>query len=120
MPTAHIEAEKCDIAKKVLMPGDPLRAKYIADNFLTDVKIVNKVSFIFSNFSCNLFDASFDKTIIETLDAIANNTVYIAIIIRDRFAVIPPNNRISASIGVTSNPNNPYNNDFGKFLTKSG
>ena len=43
MPTAHIEAEKDDIAKKVLMPGDPLRAKYIADNFLTDVKIVNKV-----------------------------------------------------------------------------
>ncbi len=43
MPTAHIEAEKNDIAKKVLMPGDPLRAKYIADNFLTDVKIVNKV-----------------------------------------------------------------------------
>ena len=43
MSTAHIEAEKNDIAKKVLMPGDPLRAKYIADNFLIDVKIVNKV-----------------------------------------------------------------------------
>ena len=43
MPTAHIEAKKEDIAKTVLMPGDPLRAKYIADNFLKDVKIVNKV-----------------------------------------------------------------------------
>ncbi|MDO5003623.1 MAG: purine-nucleoside phosphorylase [bacterium] len=43
MPTAHIEAKKEDIAKKVLMPGDPLRCKYIADNFLTDVKIVNNV-----------------------------------------------------------------------------
>ncbi len=43
MPTAHIEAKKEDIAKKVLMPGDPLRCKYIADNFLADVKIVNNV-----------------------------------------------------------------------------
>lgn len=43
MPTTHIEAEQSDIAKIVLMPGDPLRAKYIADNFLKDVKVVNKV-----------------------------------------------------------------------------
>ena len=43
MPPAHIEANKEDIAKKVLLPGDPLRCKYIADNFLTDVKIVNNV-----------------------------------------------------------------------------
>ena len=31
--TPHIEAKKGEIAKTVLMPGDPLRAKYIADNF---------------------------------------------------------------------------------------
>lgn len=43
MATAHIESKKEDIAKTVLMPGDPLRAKYIADNFLTDVKLINKV-----------------------------------------------------------------------------
>ena len=43
MATPHIEAEKGDIAKVVLMPGDPLRAKYIADNFLTDVRVVNNV-----------------------------------------------------------------------------
>lgn len=43
MPTAHIEAREDEIAKKVLMPGDPLRAKYIADHFLDNVKIVNKV-----------------------------------------------------------------------------
>ena len=43
MPTAHIEAKIDDIAKKVLLPGDPLRCKYIAENFLTDVKIVNNV-----------------------------------------------------------------------------
>ncbi len=48
IPTPHIEAKKGEIAKKVLMPGDPLRAKYIADNFLTDVKLVNKVRNMFA------------------------------------------------------------------------
>ena len=43
MPTPHIESNKEDIAKVVLMPGDPLRAKYIATNFLKDYKVVNKV-----------------------------------------------------------------------------
>ena len=41
--TAHIESEKKDIAKKVLMPGDPLRAKYIAENFLENPRLVNNV-----------------------------------------------------------------------------
>ena len=40
--TAHIESKKKDIAKRVLMPGDPLRAKYIANKFLSDVKLVNQ------------------------------------------------------------------------------
>ena len=48
MATIHIESLKEDIAPIVLMPGDPLRAKYIADNFLTDVKLVNKVRNIFA------------------------------------------------------------------------
>ncbi len=39
--TPHIQAKKGDIAKTVIMPGDPLRAKYIADTFLKDVKQVN-------------------------------------------------------------------------------
>lgn len=41
--TAHIESKKEDIAKVVLMPGDPLRAKYIAEKFLTNYKLVNSV-----------------------------------------------------------------------------
>ena len=41
--TPHIEAKKEDIAKTVIMPGDPLRAKFIADNFLKDYKLVNEV-----------------------------------------------------------------------------
>ena len=39
--TAHISAKKGEIAKIVLMPGDPLRAKHIADNMLEDVKLVS-------------------------------------------------------------------------------
>lgn len=43
IPTPHINARKEDIAKTVLMPGDPLRAKFIAENFLTDPILVNNV-----------------------------------------------------------------------------
>ncbi len=43
MPTPHNEAKKGEIAKVVLMPGDPNRAKWIAENFLSDVKLVNQV-----------------------------------------------------------------------------
>lgn len=43
MSTPHNEANIGDIAKTVIMPGDPLRAKYIAENFLTDIKLVNSV-----------------------------------------------------------------------------
>lgn len=42
-PTPHINASPEDFAKTVLMPGDPLRAKYIAENFLTDARLVNNV-----------------------------------------------------------------------------
>ncbi|MDU6547904.1 MAG: purine-nucleoside phosphorylase, partial [Anaerococcus vaginalis] len=39
IPTPHISAKsKDEIANTVLMPGDPLRAKYIAENFLEDAK----------------------------------------------------------------------------------
>lgn len=43
MSTPHNAAQKGDIAKTVLMPGDPLRAKYIAENYLTDVTCYNTV-----------------------------------------------------------------------------
>ncbi len=43
IPTPHIGANLGEIAQTVLMPGDPLRAKFIAENFLTDVKCFNKV-----------------------------------------------------------------------------
>ena len=43
IPTPHINAPEGAFAKTVLMPGDPLRAKYIADNFLEDAQLVNNV-----------------------------------------------------------------------------
>ena len=43
MPTPHIQAQKGEIAKSVIMPGDPLRAKFIAENFLENPKLINEV-----------------------------------------------------------------------------
>ena len=43
MPTPHNDAKLGDIAKTVIMPGDPLRAKYIAEKFLKNYKLVNSV-----------------------------------------------------------------------------
>lgn len=43
MSTPHNKAEKGDFAPTVIMPGDPLRAKFIAENFLEDYKLVNEV-----------------------------------------------------------------------------
>ena len=48
MSTIHNEAHLEDIAKTVIMPGDPLRAKYIAESFLTDAKLVNSVRGIYA------------------------------------------------------------------------
>ncbi|MBQ4130769.1 MAG: purine-nucleoside phosphorylase [Clostridia bacterium] len=43
VPTPHINAKKGDFAKTVLMPGDPLRAKYIAETYLENVRQVTSV-----------------------------------------------------------------------------
>ncbi len=43
MKTAHIDANAGDFAKTVLMPGDPMRSKFIAENFLQDARLVNNV-----------------------------------------------------------------------------
>ncbi len=43
MATPHISAAEGDFAKTVLMPGDPLRAKLIAEKFLDDARLVNEV-----------------------------------------------------------------------------
>ncbi len=41
--SVHIDAKKGDVAETILLPGDPLRAKWIADTFLEDVVCYNKV-----------------------------------------------------------------------------
>ncbi|MGB8454230.1 MAG: purine-nucleoside phosphorylase [Anaerocolumna sp.] len=43
IPTPHISAKAGEFAKTVLMPGDPLRAKFVADNYLEDAVLVNSV-----------------------------------------------------------------------------
>lgn len=46
--TAHIEAKTGEIAKTVIMPGDPLRAKFIAETYLKDYKLVNTIRNIYA------------------------------------------------------------------------
>ena len=48
VPTPHIEAKKGEIARNVLMPGDPLRAKYVAEHFLEDARLVNQVRNVYA------------------------------------------------------------------------
>ena len=43
IPTPHIEAKEGEFAKTVLMPGDPLRAQFIAENFLENAVLINDV-----------------------------------------------------------------------------
>lgn len=45
---AHIECTKDDLASTVIMPGDPLRAKYIAETFLEDAKLVSRTRNMFA------------------------------------------------------------------------
>jgi purine-nucleoside phosphorylase len=45
VPTPHNSAVKAQIAKTVLMPGDPLRSKFIAENFLTGPVLVNNIRY---------------------------------------------------------------------------
>ena len=49
--TPHIKATSADFAKTVLMPGDPLRSKFVAENFLKDAVLVNNVRGIPDNVS---------------------------------------------------------------------
>ena len=43
MPTPHISAQIGDIAPRIIMPGDPLRAKHIAQHYLEDVVLMNDI-----------------------------------------------------------------------------
>ena len=43
----HIAAQKGDIADKILLPGDPLRAKFIAENFLENPVLFNEIRNMF-------------------------------------------------------------------------
>ena len=57
IPTPHIAAKEGDFAKTVLMPGDPLRAKFIAETFLTDAVLVNNVRGV-NGYTCLLYTSA--------------------------------------------------------------
>lgn len=61
MPTPHISAETGDFAPSILLPGDPLRAQHIAENFLDDVKQVTAVRNMLG------FTGSFDGTPVSVM-----------------------------------------------------
>ncbi len=48
IPTPHIEAKKEEIAGTFIMPGDPLRAKYVAEHFLENARLVNQVRNVYA------------------------------------------------------------------------
>ena len=54
MATPHNRAANGEIAKTVLMPGDPLRAKWIAETYLTDVQLVSDVRNVYC-YTCLLY-----------------------------------------------------------------
>ncbi len=59
--TPHISAKKEEIAKNILMPGDSLRAKYIAETFLSNYKLVNSVRNIYA------YTGEFNKKLITVM-----------------------------------------------------
>lgn len=61
MPTPHISANKGDFAETVLLPGDPLRAKHIAETYLEDVKQITAVRNMFG------FTGTYKGTRISTM-----------------------------------------------------
>ena len=58
MATPHINAEKGDFAPTVLMPGDPLRSKFIAENYLNEPRLVNNVRGVMSSFTFSVWRIS--------------------------------------------------------------
>ena len=76
IPTPHINAKKEQIAKTVLMPGDPLRAKFIAETFLTDPVLVSVPRDAYGSMTFGSFDTIAD-TIASGYDVIASeNPIY--------------------------------------------
>ena len=58
MPTPHIRAQKGEFAPIVLMPGDPLRAKYIAEHYLENITLI-------STGKINLMDAELNEFLLS-------------------------------------------------------
>jgi purine-nucleoside phosphorylase len=80
MPTPHISAEPGDFAEAILLPGDPLRAKYIAESFLDDAVQVNAVRNMFG------YTGSFEGmpvSVMGTGMGIPSASIYATELVRD-------------------------------------
>ena len=68
--TPHNEAKLGDIAKIVIMPGDPKRATYIAEHYLTDIELVNKVRgcFAYTGKYMGNYNLNTDEVYVQTID----------------------------------------------------
>ena len=80
MATPHINAEPGDFAEAVLLPGDPLRAKFIAENFLSDVREVTNVRNMLG------FTGTYDGMPVSTMGTgmgIPSASIYITELIRE-------------------------------------
>lgn len=80
MPTPHISAEPGDFAESILLPGDPLRAKYIAESFLDDAVQVNAVRNMFG------YTGSFEGMAVSVMGTgmgIPSASIYATELVRD-------------------------------------
>ncbi len=80
MPTPHISAEPGDFADSILLPGDPLRAKYIAESFLDDAVQVNAVRNMFG------YTGSFEGMAVSVMGTgmgIPSASIYATELVRD-------------------------------------
>jgi purine-nucleoside phosphorylase len=80
MPTPHISAEPGDFAESILLPGDPLRAQYIAESFLDDAVQVNAVRNMFG------YTGSFEGMAVSVMGTgmgIPSASIYATELIRD-------------------------------------
>ena len=93
-PTPHINASPEDFAKTVLMPGDPLRAKFIAENYLDNPVLINSVRGMLA------YTGSYKgKKITVMAKMTVKNTI--AVIIFDFFALCANSSCLSSKISAS-------------------
>ena len=81
IPTPHITAKEGDFAKTVLMPGDPLRAKFIAENYLENAVLAIGGKPVASYFRAP--EGSFSRSMLQKIHSMGYRTVFWSIAYAD-------------------------------------